>query len=91
MKFFNIYSNIHSRELCPESGEEIFTSVVDAETVNPIRPGAGGRSSKNPRSSGITILNTAKTSIRQGGEGRSSSLNYIHLFSVEDDPCPAIK
>ena len=89
MKFFNIYSNIHSRELCPESGEEIFTSVVDAETVNPIRPGAGGRSSKNPRSSSITILNYAKMSIPPGGDGLSSSLNSVDLYSVEDDLCPA--
>ena len=89
MKFFNIYSNSHSRELCPKSEGEIFTSVVDAATVNPIRPGGGGRSSKNPRSSGIRILNSVKISIPPGGNGRSSSLNYVDLYSVEDDPCPA--
>ena len=65
------------------------TSVVDAATVTLIHPGGGGSSSKNPRSSGITILNSANTFIPTGGNRRSSSLNSIDIYSVEDDPCPA--
>ena len=82
MKSFNVYSNVHSRELCLESGGEIFTIVVDAATVNSIRPGGGGRISKNPRSSGITILSSAKTSIPPGGDGRIYSLNSVDVYIV---------
>ena len=89
MKLFNINSNSHIRELCLESGGENFTSVDDAATVNSIRPGVGGRSSKNTQSSGITISNSAKTSIPPGVNGRSPSLNSVDLYSVEDDPCTA--
>ena len=89
MKFFNIYSNGQGREFCPESRGEIFTSVVDAANVNSIRTRGGGRSSKNIRSSGITILNSTKTSIPPGGNGRSSSLDSVDIYSVEDGPCPA--
>ena len=70
MKFFKIYSNGYNRELCLESGGEIFTSVVDASTLNSICPGGGRRISKNPRSSGITIINSAKTFIPPDGNGR---------------------
>ena len=84
MKYFNIYSNGHSRELCPESGGEFFTSVVEAATVNLIRLGGGGRISKEPLSSGITILNSAKTSIPPG----SPSLDSFAIEGVKYDPCP---
>ena len=89
MKFFNIYSNGHSREFCLESRREIFTIVVDATTVNLIRPGCRGRSSKNPQSSGITILNSTKTCIPSGGDGRSTYLNSVDIYSVDYDPFPA--
>ena len=82
MKLFKIYSNGHSRELCPESEGNFFTSVVDAATVNPIRLGGGGRSSKNLRSSDITIFNSAKTSIPPGGDGRIYSLNSVDVYIV---------
>ena len=91
MKLFNIYSNGHGSELCPESGGEISTSVFDAETMNPIRLGGGGRSSKNPWSSVIMILNSTNTSIPPGGNRCSSYLNSIDIDSVLNDPCPASK
>ena len=47
VKFFDIYSNGHCRELCLEIGGEILTNVVYAVAVNPIHLGGGGRSSKN--------------------------------------------
>ena len=81
LKFFNIYSNGHSRELCLKSGGEISTSVVPAETVNSIHPGGSIRSLKTPRLSGITILNSEKISIPPGGDGRSSYLNSVDLYS----------
>ena len=81
MKLFNLYSNSNSRELCQEIWREILTSVFHAATVNPICPGGGGRSSKNSRSSGITILNSAKTFIPPGGDRRISSLNSVDLYS----------
>ena len=66
------------------NGGESFTSVVDASTVNSIRLGGGGRISKKPRSSGIKILNSEKTSIPPYGNRHSSSLNLVDLYSVED-------
>ena len=54
-------------------------SVVDDATVNTILPGGGGRSSKKPRSSGIRILNSAKTSIPPGGDGHSSYFNSVDI------------
>ena len=66
------------------NGGESFTSVVDASTVNSIRWGGVGRISKKPRSSGIKILNSEKTSIPPYGNRHSSSLNLVDLYSVED-------
>ena len=66
----------------------MFRSVVDTATVNSICLGGGGRSSKKLQSAGITILNSATTSIPPGGDGRSSFLNYVDLYSVDDYPCP---
>ena len=54
---------------------------------------SGGRRQKlqNTWWSGIIIPNSAKTSIPPSGNGHSSSLNSVDLYSVENDPCPAIK
>ena len=87
MILFKIYSNDHRRELCLESGGKCFTSVVHTATVNLIRPGCGGRSSKHLQSSGITIHNSVKTSNPPGGDRSNLYLNSVDLYIVEDDAC----
>ena len=89
MKLFNSYSNGLSRYLSPESGGEIFTSVVETATVNSISLWGSCISSKKKRSSGITILNSAKTFIPPGVNGRRYSFNSVDLYSVGDDPYPS--